>query len=98
MTKTWTRDEINQLLTASNRAVERGIVRLNTLQTRDERQAQSTLHHNNVGFASYAARSGTYYANWVNRGRRLTGKHLNKARKICLKHSRQLVAVANGTL
>ena len=35
-------------------------------------------------------------ANWVMSGRKLTGDHLAKARKICLKHSGQLTKIANG--
>ena len=92
----WTRPEIDEMLRTRNDAVERGIVRLFQLQTNEEQQAESTRLNNGVGFASYAARSGTYYARWVISGRALSGKHLDKARAICLKHSRQLVEIANG--
>lgn len=98
MAEKFTRGMIDEILNRSDRAVEVGICRLNQLQTADERQQQTTKYHNNVGFQSCYARSGTYMANWVMSGRKLTGKHLEKARKICLKHSRQLTDIANGEL
>ena len=96
--KKWTRAEIDELINDNDRAVERGIVQLFNLQTADERRAECTKLHNGVGFNSCSARLGTYYAKWVLSGRRLTGTHLHKARKIVLKHSRQLVDIANAQL
>lgn len=92
----WTRDQINELIRSNDRAVERGIVQLFNLQTADERRSECTTLHNGVGFNSCSARSGTYYAKWILSGRNLTGVHLEKARKIVLKHSRQLVDIANA--
>ena len=89
---------IDVILRASDKAVERGIVRLNQLQTEDERQAHATKYDNMRGFQSCYANQGTYMANWVLSGRKLDGRFLEKARKICLKHSRQLTAIANGEL
>ena len=94
--KTWNRSQINLMLQRNPRAVERAMVVLYNRQTADEQRSQDTRHQNGIGFSAYAARSGTYYANWVNKGRRLTGSHLEKARKIALKHSRQLVDEANA--
>ena len=95
-TTTWNRDQIDNLLRTNPKAVERAIVRLYNLQTQDEQASDDTKHHNSVGFAGYAARNGSYYAKWVLSGRSLTGKHLEKATAISLKHSRQLVIMANG--
>lgn len=94
--KKYTRAQINEIISANPKAVERGIVRLWKLQTADEQAIGDTTHHNSRGFSSYAARTGSYYAKWVLSGRSLTGKHLQKARKIVLKHSRQLTDIANG--
>ncbi len=94
--KSWARPEIDALIQKNPKAVERAMVVLFNRQTADEKAAEYTKHHNNRGFAAYAARSGTYYARWVLKGRRLTGHHLAKARKIALKHSRQLVEEANS--
>jgi len=95
-TKTWTRDEIDHMLRTNPRAVEKAMTCLFKLQTADEQREEQTKHHNNRGFCGWAGKSGSYYAKWVNRGRRLSGRHLAKARKIALHHSRQLVDTANG--
>lgn len=93
--KVWTRDEINTLLTSNPKAVERAILRLYELQTQEEKASDSTRANNNQGFSSYAAHRGSYYAKWVQSGRSLSGHHLEKARAIAIRHSRQLVEIAN---
>jgi hypothetical protein len=95
MTKVWTRPEIEKMLNENPAAVERGILVLWRHQTSDEQNTQQTRHTNGRGFASWAANKGTYYANWINSGRRLTGHHLDYARKIALYHVGQIVEVAN---
>lgn len=95
--KVYTREEIDGILRVSDRAVERGILRLYSLQTSSEQSSGETREANGVGFSGAYSRSGTYYAKWLNSGRNLTGKHLDKAREICLRHSRQLVDFANQT-
>ena len=95
-TKTWTRTEIEEMINGNDRAVERAMVAIWERQTADEQATQTTNHHNGRGFCGWAARSGTYYAEWVRGGRRLTGKHLVKARKIALPHAGQLTDFANG--
>ena len=94
--KTWTRTEIEEMINAHDGAVERAMVAIWERQTADEKETQGTRHHNGRGFAAWSARSGTYYAGWVRSGRRLTGKHLAKARKIALYHAGQLTDFANG--
>lgn len=94
-TKVWTRDEITTMLNTSTHAVERAMVALWELQEEDERADGNTRHHNGRGFAHSTVGSGTYFANWVRSGRRLTGRHLAKARRIALFHAGQLTAMAN---
>ena len=94
--KTWTRSEIETLLNRNNRAVERAMVAIWKRQTRDEQRTDSTQHQNGVGFSGWTARSGSYFANWVLGGGRLTGIHLKRARKIALHHAGQLTDIANG--
>lgn len=99
----WTRDEIDQLLMTKTSAVERGIVKLFQLQTNDEQSSFETKHNNGVGFSGYSARSGTFFAKAIlnsdkPEGQRLWGRGLEECRAICLRHSRQLVEVANGNL
>ena len=93
--KIWTRDEIDAILRSNNAAVERAIIRLFERQTRTEQISESTHLHNSVGFSACHAKNGTYYAKWIQSGRHLTGTHLEKARKIALVHSKQLVEIAN---
>ena len=94
--KIWTREDIVALLNTSDRAVERGVVAIWQRQTADEQSTDTTRHSNGVGFSGWSAHSGSYYAKWVESGRRLTGKHLDKARKIVLHHAAQLTRIANG--
>jgi hypothetical protein len=96
-TMTWTRTQINNLLSTNPVAVERAMVRLYNLQTQDEKASSNTRWHNGRGFAAYAGRRGTYYARWVLGGRHLSGIHLERARAIALRHSGQLVSIANGS-
>lgn len=92
----WTREQIDEILSTNDRAVERAMVRLYELQTQDEQQSSTTRVHNGQGFGSWYAQKGSYYARWVLSGRSLSGRHLDNARKIALKHSRQLVEIANA--
>ena len=94
--KIWTREDIVSLLNTSDRAVERGVVAIWQRQTADEQSTDTTRHSNGIGFSGWSAHSGSYYAKWVESGRRLTGKHLDKARKIALHHAAQLTRIANG--
>lgn len=93
----WTRAQINELLSTNPLAVERAMVRLYDLQTMDEKANNNTRWNNGHGFAAYAGKRGTYYARWVLGGRHLNGIHLERARAIALRHSGQLVAIANHT-
>ncbi len=93
--KVWTRPQIDAILKSNDRAVDRAMLVLYARQTEDEKSSEQTKHANGRGFAHWAARSGSYYARWVQSGKRLTGQHLVKARKIALRHSKQLVEEAN---
>jgi len=94
----YTREDIDRILNSNPRAVGRAMIVLFQRQTADEQRRSSTRHQNGRGFNAYSARSGSYYARWVKSGRRLTGRHLAKARSIALRHSRQLVEEANEKL
>lgn len=93
--KTWTEDDVRGLLQRNDTAIERAMAALLRRQTADERAAQDTRHTNQRGFSCAHARRGTYYGNWVNSGRKLTGHHLALARSIALRYVRQLVEEAN---
>ena len=93
--KVWTRGEIEELLRSNPRAVERAMMAVWERQTADEQNTDTTKHHNGIGFSGWTARFGSYYAKWCRSGRRLTGKHLERARKIALHHAGQLTRIAN---
>lgn len=74
-------------------AVGRAMVALYKLQTVDEQRSRSTRYHNNQGFSASDAYLGSYYARWVLRGQKLSGNHLEKARKMALKYRKQLARI-----
>lgn len=76
MTKTWTKDEIKELLKTNDRAVERALLVLLSRQTNDEQSQETTRHSNNRGFTQADAAIFTSMAKQVQRGYRLTEKQL----------------------
>ena len=87
----WTPDSIKDLLANNPRAVERAILVLFARQTADE-QAYSVTHNDNSrGFSAAHASKGSYYARWIQSGRNLTGHHLENARRITSRYTRQLL-------
>ena len=89
------RDSILSLILSNDRAVERAMVVLYLRQTADEQEASDTKHTNRRGFSVSNASKGTYFARWVISGNRLSGHHLDRARKIAKIHVGQLVEEAN---
>jgi len=89
-----TRDQIKAMLRDSDRAVERAILALYKRQTQDEQASSCTQHTNGQGFNAFDAPSGTYYAKWILKGRKLTGRHLVNARKMAVRYVGQLSDIA----
>lgn len=75
-------------------AVERAIIHIYNRQTSHEQQASYTHVDNQIGFTTSHAKSGSYFARWIKSGNHLSGSHLDKARKMMLRYSRQLLEVA----
>jgi len=124
---TYGREQIDELLRTSDKAVERAIIRLFELQTADEQRSSQANHHNGVGFNKADSPAGTAFAryllgfNWRNQrayepkslnhphalqiaqrgGRKGWDRYchgerpIDRARRIALKHSAQLVDLAN---
>jgi hypothetical protein len=90
----WTPDTIKALLDRSDKAVERAVVAIYERQTVDEQDAGETRHRNHRGFASCHAHLGSYYARWIESGRHLDGKHLEKARRMMRWYTGQLLEIA----
>ncbi len=89
---------IYDLLSKSDYAVERAMLAIFNRQTMDEQNLGSTIVHNGMGFAAPDARLGSYYARWIISGKRLSGKHLDKARSMSYKYVGQLQKVAQDNL
>lgn len=92
----WTKEMIAESIRADHRWVERAILAIHGRQTPAERSAHTTMIHNSVGFNAFDARTGSYYANWISQGKHLSGRHLEKGRKIALRYVGQLEQIANG--
>ncbi len=102
--KTYTMNDIVNLLNTRVAAVEHAMVRLYDLQRQDEKVRSESKWLNHRGFCSASAPSGSKFARavisrtkgGVPSGSRLYGAWLSRARQIALRHRRQLLAIANG--
>jgi hypothetical protein len=87
-------DYIKHLLLTSDYAVERAMRAIFLRQTEEEKHGNLTKESNGKGFSAFDAPTGSYYAKWVMSNRRLTGRHLVKARIMSFKYVRQLCEIA----
>ena len=85
---------IRNKLATDNVWLEAAVKAIYRRQTGEEQQAGQTIDHNGRGFNGVDARSGTFMAQWLYRGKHLDGKWLVLARKIMPKYTAQLMAVA----
>ena len=93
--KPWHKENIQKLIDTNDIAVERAIVRIYSFQTYKEQNSNKTIDLNNMGFSSHHAKLGTYLANWIKQDKHLSGKFLDKGRKMIRKYWKQLAMVAN---
>lgn len=91
----YSEDEIKEMLLNSQHAVERGLVAIWKRQTPAEQISEQTRLLNKVGFSAFHAKRGSYYANWINSGKHLSGDHVDKGRKIILHYVSQLTKISN---
>lgn len=98
MKKIWTKEEILEGLKSNNSWVEKAVLAIFNKQTIEEQISDSTRKSNNMGYNSSDARLMSYYAKWIQSGKKLTGCHLEKARKKIYKYSGQLTKIANGEI
>lgn len=94
----FTVEQIKSLITNNDIAVGRAMVALYNEQTIDEKNDGQTRNTNGRGFSYRTAPKGTYYAKWVLSGKKLTGYHLDNARKIAMFHIKQLCNLANSNM
>ena len=92
-----TRAALNSLLDSNPVAVERAILRLDSLQTASERAGRYTTQRNHVGFSQSWAGFGSSVASQIRKGYRLSAKQVAVARKCAKFHGSQLVEFATAT-
>ena len=93
--KTWTKEEIEKHVNQSTHWIERGVLALYKRQTKEEKDIQGTVEDNHKGLSAAHAKIGSYLAKWLLMGNHLTGRFVEKGRKICIYHIKQLTAIAN---
>lgn len=89
-----TKESIRELLRTNDKAVDRAVMALFKRQTPTEREHGVTQVNNGVGVGYAHARPLTYYAKWIEKGNRLSGMHLERARKMVMRYAGQLARYA----
>jgi len=94
----WTRREIIALLERSRKAVMRGLVVIDSLQTPSEQEAQITIQSNGVGWNKVDAGFMSSIAQMMRDKRPVSAPQLRSARFYLMKYAGQLARVANGQI
>ena len=94
----YTKERIVELLTTNDKAIGRALLALRARQTQDEQVAQSTRHHNAMGFRPCDARMGTSMANFFQGRGYLSTKQLAYWRRPIKTHSMRIAVYANQLL
>ena len=87
---TYTKEFIKEKLSTDIRWIERGVVVLFNRQTEDEKRSSSTISQNGMGFTGSDSHYLTYVSNYLLSGRHLSGKHLEKVKRVLPKYWRQI--------
>ena len=93
--KLWGIEDIKDLLRKNDKAVERAIIALYSRQTESEKNQETTVEKNGVGFNGFDAKFFSSLAQQIQSGRVLSQKQISFARKGILKYSKQLAEIAN---
>jgi transcription initiation factor IIE alpha subunit len=83
-------DYIKSQLQNNLQWLERAIVVLYEYQTADEQSTRDTRYTNGVGFNGRDARRMSWYAQYLQRGNHLTGKHVEIAKRVMPKYAKQI--------
>ena len=94
--KTWTKDEMKDILTRYDDQLCRAVVKIWEYQTADEQKVGETKEHNGVGFNGTDAHILSSFAEFYKRTGFLTQKQIVIARKKMMKYAGQLCRIANG--
>ena len=96
MTKTWTVDEVREMLKTNQSWMERATVVLHDRQTTSEQATRDTRYLNMKGFNSADAKRMSKNAEWLKSGRHLSGWHKEQGFKRIPKYAKQITAIING--
>ena len=96
--KTWTKEEIKELLAKNDEMVKRSVLKLYEKQTDYEKLSQSTQEDNGVGFNGADATILSSFAEFIKKTGFLTPKQIGIARRKLMKYSSQLARIANGRI
>ena len=97
-TKTWTAEEISDLIQTNDRVLYNALKKLYSYQTATEQEHKDTHVVNGVGFNSYDAPILSDIAEFLIRTGFLTYNQKRLVRKKLKKYTNQLVKIANGTI
>ena len=89
--RTWTQDDIKELLRTNDRAVVRALLIIYGYQTDSEKASGETKFDNGIGFNGVDAYILTSFAQQVNNRGFLSPKQMGIARKKMLKYSGQIL-------
>ena len=93
--RTWSKEDIKNLLLVNDRAVMRAIIVIYNLQTETEQNSDETYDANGVGFNGVDAPFLSSLAKQILNKGYLTSKQMMYGRKKILKYANQLLNIAN---
>lgn len=94
--RTWTKEEIKNLILTNDRMVGLSLKQLYNCQTADEQASHETNHQNGMGFNGVDAPILTSFAVFYMERGYLSPRQLVIARKKLVKYSGQLTRLANN--
>lgn len=86
----FTEEQIKEKLSTDQRWIERALVVLHDLQTKEEQSIGTTIEDNGKGFNGMDGRYLSYCANWVRKGKPLNEKHMKKCGEKLPKYWKQI--------
>ena len=94
--KTWTEDEIKNLVQNNDLVLYGALRKLYACQTEDEKVEGAANHRNGAGFNGVDAGIMTSFCEFLNKTGFLTAKQKVICRKKMIKYTRQLTVIANA--
>ena len=94
--RTWTTEEIKNLVATNDIVLYRALKQLYARQTADERELKETNCSNGLGFNGVDAKILSSFAEFLNQTGFLTPKQKDITRKKLVKYTGQLTRIANG--